>query len=279
MRSRAGRGTQGNRRKAIGAVVIGGVLVAAGLTGVQLASASTTPTAADIVTVDGQQFDVSQCEKLEVNGGEVICDGEQLAPEQAQNANDAALASAQALEAACDTFAADVVAAEGQNAEDQNAQDQNAEEQAAADQAAAEANAAKSKAEIKKSAKKWAKAMDAADEQEAADGAAAEDENAGAAEDENAGAAEDENAGAADDAAAADAAEAVTTAQGSLLQACLTLAQIKAVAAGAGAADDQQAGEEQGAADQGNADEQDAADQGNAHEQPGAVDESAKAKN
>ena len=271
MRSRAGRGTQGNRRKAIGAVVIGGVLVAAGLTGVQLASASTTPTAADIVTVDGQQFDVSQCEKLEVNGGEVICDGEQLAPEQAQNANDAALASAQALEAACDTFAADVVAAEGQNAEDQNAQDQNAEEQAAADQAAAEANAAKSKAEIKKSAKKWAKAMDAADEQEAADGAAAEDENAGAAE--------DENAGAADDAAAADAAEAVTTAQGSLLQACLTLAQIKAVAAGAGAADDQQAGEEQGAADQGNADEQDAADQGNAHEQPGAVDESAKAKN
>jgi len=82
MRSRAYRRNQNpNRRKAIGAVVVGGVLVAAGLAGVQLASASTTPKAADVITVEGQQFDVSQCTKLEIKAADVLCDGEKLAPE------------------------------------------------------------------------------------------------------------------------------------------------------------------------------------------------------
>src|SRR4029079_4175437 len=99
MRSRTDpRNQSPNRRKAIGAVVVGGVLVAAGLAGVQFANASTTPKAADVITVEGQQFDVSQCEALEINAGEVVCDGEKLAPQQEQGAGDAALASALALE-------------------------------------------------------------------------------------------------------------------------------------------------------------------------------------
>ena len=224
MRSRTYRGTQGNHRKTIGAVVVGGVLVAAGLTGVQFASASTTPKAADLISVDGLQFDISQCQKLEINGPDVLCDGEKLAPEQEQNAGDAALASAQALEAACDTFAADSAAAAGQNAGDQAAGDQAAEDPAAAGE-----QSAATKAAIKKAAKKWTKAMKAAD--------AADDK------------------GAADDQAAvpADAAAAVTSAQQSLLQACLTLADIKAVAGAgdAGGADDQAGAEPSESADPG----------------------------
>ena len=111
MRSRAYRSIQGRRRKAIGAVIVGGVLVAAGFTGVQFASASTTTKAANIVTVDGQQFDVSNCGELDINGGAVLCDGAQLTPQDAQDANAGALASAQALEAACDQFGADAQAA------------------------------------------------------------------------------------------------------------------------------------------------------------------------
>lgn len=220
MRRRTYRRNQGpDRRKVIGAVVVSGVLVAAGIAGVQLASASTTPKAADVVTVDGQQFDVSQCAELEINGGQVICDGEALAPQEEQGADDAALASAQALEAQCDLFAADVAAAEGAaGAEDQNAEDQNAEEAAAA-----------AKAANKKLATKWAKKLNAAEEAE--QGAAEE----GAAEDQ---AAEDQ---AAEDAAAQDAANAaaVTSAQAALLQTCLALADAKAAAGIVGDAGDQ----------------------------------------
>ena len=55
------RGIRVNR-KAIGATVIAGVLVAGGITGVQFASASeNTPKAADVVVVDGQQFNVADC--------------------------------------------------------------------------------------------------------------------------------------------------------------------------------------------------------------------------
>src|SRR4051812_40994617 len=128
MRLRAYRSIQGRRRKAIGAVIVGGVLVAAGFTGVQFASASTTTKAANIVTVDGQQFDVSKCGELDINGGAVLCDGAQLTPQDAQDANAGALASAQALEAACDQFGADAQAAKDQNADNQN-QNQNAEDQ------------------------------------------------------------------------------------------------------------------------------------------------------
>ncbi|HEY0002173.1 MAG TPA: hypothetical protein VGB74_17100, partial [Actinoplanes sp.] len=115
-RSRAYRGTQNNRRKTIGGVVVAGVLVAAGLAGVQIASAETNTEAGNLVTVDGQQFDVSQCEELEINGGLVVCDGKALQPEKAQDADAAAQASAQALDAACDQFAADLAAAEGEQA-------------------------------------------------------------------------------------------------------------------------------------------------------------------
>jgi hypothetical protein len=115
-RRRAYRGTQNNRRKTVGAVVVAGVLVAGGLAGVQIASASTNTEAGNLVTVDGQQFDVSACAKLEINGGAVICDGKELQPVQSQDAQDAALASAQALDAACDQFAADEAAAGGAQA-------------------------------------------------------------------------------------------------------------------------------------------------------------------
>src|SRR4051812_32328062 len=146
MRSRAYRRNQSpNRRKVLGAVVVGGVLAAAGLAGVQLANASTTPKAADVITVEGQQFDVSQCKALEIKAADVLCDGKKLAPQQEQGADDAALASAQALETACDTFAADAAAAEGaagQDAAGQDAAGQDAAGQDAAGQDAAGQDAA-----------------------------------------------------------------------------------------------------------------------------------------
>src|SRR5690242_13998098 len=181
MRSRTYRRNQGpNRRKAIYAVVVSGVLVAAGLAGVQFANASTTPKAAGLVSVDGQQFDVSKCAALEINGGDVVCDGKKLAPQQAQDAGAAALASAAALEASCDQFAADAAAAEqgaaDQGAADQGANEQGANEQDAADKGAADAgdkagagekagakkSAAAAKAARAKLATKWTKALKAA---------------------------------------------------------------------------------------------------------------------
>jgi hypothetical protein len=238
MRSRAYRRNQTpNRRKVLGAVVVGGVLAAAGLAGVQLASASTTPKAADVVTVDGRQFDIANCAELEINGADVICDGEKLAPQQEQGADDAALASAQALEAACDTFAADAAAdAAGQDAGGQDAGGQDAGGQEAAPPAAA-------KAENKRLAAKWAKAMKAAEKAKGkkagkAAGKAGDQagENAGPGE-AGAGEAGAGDAGAGD--AGAAAAAAVASAQKSLLQTCLALADAKAAAGiGAGAGDD-----------------------------------------
>ena len=113
MRLRQRRGT-GVNRKAIGAAVFAGVLTLGGLAGVQLASAGTTTEAADVIVVDGQNFDVSQCKKLEINAGAVVCDGAKLAPQQDQGADQAAQASAVALEASCDQFAADAAAADQQ---------------------------------------------------------------------------------------------------------------------------------------------------------------------
>jgi hypothetical protein len=216
---RRSQGIQGNRRKAIGALVVVSVLVAAGLTGVQLASATTTSTAPNVIVVNGQQFNVSGCAQLEINGDKVICDGEQLAPEQDQDDNAAALASAQALEESCDQFAADVQAVEdGQNGEDQ----QNADEQKTAEEA---------RAERKRLAKKWSAAMDAAEEKQNAQDPNAQDPNA---QDPNA---QDPNAGDEDAASAA-----VASAQATLLQACLALADAKEAA---GVADDDK--EQQGA--------------------------------
>src|SRR3954468_14387654 len=111
MRSRAYRRNQNpNRRKAIGAFAVSGVLVAAGLAGVQLASASTTPKAADVITVEGQQFDVSQCKALEIAGQDVLCDGKKLAPQREQGGGEAPLASAQPLKPPSDTLGADAAA-------------------------------------------------------------------------------------------------------------------------------------------------------------------------
>jgi hypothetical protein len=221
MTVRANRSTQNGRRKVIGAVVVSGALIAAGISGVQLASASTTTKAANIISVDGQQFDVSQCQELQINGGQVLCDGEQLVSQAAQDPAVAALESAQALEAACDAFAADVAA--GQQNADQNAQDQNAQDQNADDEQAAAEAAAAAKAANKKLAKKWAKAMAAADKMQAEASA-----SAAAQDDQNA---QDVNADA-----------AVTAAQQALLQSCLDLATAKE-AAGVNANDDQNAEE------------------------------------
>ena len=79
---RIGTGRSGVNRKAIGGAVIAGVLVVGGVSGLQLASAGEQAKAAEIVVIEGQNFDIAGCEKLEVNGGAVNCDGEQLAPEQ-----------------------------------------------------------------------------------------------------------------------------------------------------------------------------------------------------
>ena len=75
-RRRIGAGRTGVNRKAIGAAVIAGVLVAGGVTGLQLASAGEQAQASEIVVVDGQNFDIAGCEKLEINAGTVVCDGE-----------------------------------------------------------------------------------------------------------------------------------------------------------------------------------------------------------
>src|SRR5687767_5649204 len=120
MRLRTRRGT-GTNRKAIGAAVIAGVLGVGGLTGVRFASAGENTKADGIVVVDGQNFDVSQCAELEINGGEVICDGEPLAPVEEQGAAEAAAASAAALETACDQFAIDAAAAEEEAAGEEEA--------------------------------------------------------------------------------------------------------------------------------------------------------------
>src|ERR687893_2935698 len=99
-------------RKAIGATVIAGVLVAGGITGVQHASAGENAAkVGDVVVVDGQQFNIADCDELEINGGTVICDGEELAPEEELGAGEEANAAAAALETACDEFAADQAAA------------------------------------------------------------------------------------------------------------------------------------------------------------------------
>lgn len=96
---RAYRRTSGTSRTTVGALVISGVLVAAGLTGVGLASAQENTTAAGVVVIEGQEFDVSACETLEIAAGEVLCDGEPIAP--VENGAEAEAA----LEAACDEFA------------------------------------------------------------------------------------------------------------------------------------------------------------------------------
>jgi len=224
MRSRAYRRNQNpNRRKAIGAFVVSGVLVAAGLAGVQFANASTTPKAADVITVQGQQFDVSQCKALEISGQEVLCDGKKLDPQQQQGANDAATASAQALETACDTFAADAAAADGgaaQGNENGNAQGNENGNAQGNEKGAAQSAAAKKALQKKLAAKWWAKALKGKADPSASAGAG-EDQNAGG-EDQNAGGAADQN----NDAANA----AVASAQKSLLQACLALADAKAAA-------------------------------------------------
>lgn len=233
MRLRQRRGT-GVNRKAIGAAVIAGVLVVGGVTGLQFASAGEATKAADIVVVDGQNFDVAGCEALEINVGAVICDGEELAPEQAMGAAEAATASAQALEDSCDQFAIDQAAAEQQAAGEEAGGEKAGE--AEAEEAAAAPKSKKAKRAI---AKKYAKGMG---EKEAAEQAGAAEE-AGAAEDAEAGAAEDLDA-------------AVTDARAALLVACLDLATAKGAAAdaagdaGAGA-DEEQGAEEQGAKEQG----------------------------
>jgi hypothetical protein len=71
MTLRQRRGT-GVNRKAIAATVFAGVLVAGGITGDRFADAGTVAEAADVIVVDGQNFDISPCRKVDINGGEVL---------------------------------------------------------------------------------------------------------------------------------------------------------------------------------------------------------------
>ena len=224
-RRRIGTGRTGVNRKAIGAAVIAGVLVVGGVSGLRLASAGEQAKASEIVVVDGQNFDIAGCEKLEINAGAVVCDGEPLAPEQEIGAAEAAAASAQALEDSCDQFAIDQAAADAEAAG--AAEDGAAEEEGAA-------AAGMSKKAKKAVAKKYAKKMDKA---EAAEKGAAKEE--GAAEE-----------GAAEEGAAEEGADAaVTDARAALLLACLDLSAAKAAAADAAGAD-AGAGDEDGAGDE-----------------------------
>ena len=255
MRARGYRGDQSSRRKTIGAVAVAGVLLATGLTGVQLASAGTEAKAAEVINVDGQQFDVSQCGELAINAGAVVCDGEELAPIEEQDAGDAAAAAAQALEAACDQFVADIAAAGDERAggdEQAGGEEQAGDDQQAGDGAAAGEqgkSAAQAKKERRALAKKWAKAMKAAGKGNANGKGKGNANGRGKGNGNGAG----QEGG--------DAADAVADAQQGLLQACLTLADAKAAAAGdAGAGDDAGQGEagqdEQAGQDEAGQDEQ-----------------------
>ncbi|PRY33128.1 hypothetical protein [Pseudosporangium ferrugineum] len=241
MRLRQRRGT-GVNRKAIGAAVFAGVLVAGGITGLQFASAGEQTKAAEIVVVDGQNFDIAGCEKLEIDAGAVICDGEKLQPEQQMGANEAAAASAQALEESCDQFAIDQAAAAGEAAGDagkEEAGNAGKEEAGAGGKAAAEPKSKRVKRAI---AKRWAKKMGEGEERGA--GKAGDKGAAGAGE-------QGDEAGQGN---AEDLDAAVITAREGLLAACLTLADAKA-AAGADAGDNAGA-DEAGADDNAGAEEQ-----------------------
>jgi hypothetical protein len=118
MRLRQRRST-GRNRRAIGAAAIAGVLVLAGATGMQFASAGVIgSSSSDIVVVDGEEFDVAGCDDLQINDGSVICDGEALAPVDDLGAAEAAELGAAALEASCDVFAAGLAVAENEADDD-----------------------------------------------------------------------------------------------------------------------------------------------------------------
>jgi hypothetical protein len=227
MRRRQGRGRgTGVNRKVVGAAVFAGVLAVGGVTGLQLASAGEQTKAADIVAVDGQNFDVSGCEALEINAGAVVCDGEELQPVEGVGAAEAAAASAAALETACDTFATDQAAADAE-ANGENAGDQAGEEAGAEDQAGEKAG--------EKAHEPMSKKIKRAIAEKYAGKIAEKQKEKG----EEAGAAEE----------AGDGAAAVEDARQGLLTACLTLADAKAAEGDAGAGD-------AGAGDQAGADDQ-----------------------
>ena len=119
------RTATGNKRKVIGAVAIAGVLAAAGISGVQLASANERAKSA-IIEVDGQPFDVSGCRDLQINEGDVQCDNAALQPANQQGSAQAAEESALELEKSCDDFAAEIIAAGAgnNNADDAESEDQ-----------------------------------------------------------------------------------------------------------------------------------------------------------
>jgi hypothetical protein len=240
MRLRQRRGT-GINRKAIGAAVFAGVLVVGGVTGLQFASAGEAQrnNAAEIVVVDGQNFDIAGCEQLEINVGAVICDGQELEPEQDLGAAEEAGVAAQALEDSCDQFALDQQAAQDEAAGND---DQNAEEEADR----------KSKKVKRAIADKYLNGMEKAEkaEQEKAEKEAAEKEKA-----------EQEQDAAVDDARTA------------LLVACLDLAEAKEAAGEAVDEQDQNAEDQQNAEDKQNGKDQNAEDKQNADDKQNAEDE------
>jgi colicin import membrane protein len=256
----------GTNRKAIGAALIAGVLVVGGVTGVRFANASTNTEAAGVIVVDGQQFDVGDCEELEVNAGDVVCDGTKLEPVRDKGADAAAQASAVALEAACDQFAADAAAAENEGGAGDEAGDAGDAPGGAGEKqggAAAGQGAGKDKAAAKAAAKKWANALKSqrqASRDNAGQGKGAQDKGA-----QGKGGAGKGAAGAGDE----DLAANVVDAQRALLQACLLLADAKGAAGDAGDAGDQADDQGAGGADDQADDEQ----AGGANDQQGAVDD------
>jgi hypothetical protein len=109
MRPQGSRGSRGKRR-AIGAAAITGVLLIGGGATVQFADASTRSNL-DVVSVNGERFDISDCDDVEINDDNVICDDELLAPIGADAAEAAELA-ADALSASCDAFVSALLVAQ-----------------------------------------------------------------------------------------------------------------------------------------------------------------------
>lgn len=266
MRLRQRRGT-GINRKAIGAAVFAGVLVVGGVTGLQFASAGEAQrnNAAEIVVVDGQNFDIAGCEQLEINVGAVICDGQELEPEQDLGAAEEAGVAAQALEDSCDQFALDQQAAQDEAAGND---DQNAEEEADR----------KSKKVKRAIADKYLNGMEKAEkaEREKAEKEAAEKEKAEQEKAEQEAAEQDngeENANQEEQDAAVD------DARTALLVACLDLAEAKEAAGEAVDEQDQNAEDQQNAEDKQNGKDQNADDKQNADDEQNAEEAEANSHN
>ncbi|GGK22477.1 hypothetical protein GCM10010124_13750 [Pilimelia terevasa] len=117
------------KRRVISAAVVAGVLGVSGVATVQFANASVNKAGSNILSLNGQDFDVSNCADVRLNDGAVACDGRVLAPQDA-NAEELARAAAEALSDSCDIFIAAVQDAfDDQLNVDENRRDQDRQAQ------------------------------------------------------------------------------------------------------------------------------------------------------